>query len=817
MTLPAPPGSYRRPVARGYQREMTEVAVSDAVAVPMAGRYRWRLFAANRTAPRTRRPTDVSLVIVSLLLLIWTAARADPPPSLDSSAGDVFQSLPSGLTPLWEVVYDLMVLWAVVVVVAALGSRRLRLLGELAVAAGAALFAAAVVGELAGGSWQGVTDALFRVDGPPVFPAARLSLVAAVLVTASPYLARPLRWVGRVLLAVATISVLSLSVTLPGGAIGALAMGWLVAGIVHLVFGSPGWRPDARLVQDALSDLGITASDLESGFVAVDGVAVSSALDRTGRPLDVKVYGRDAYEGQFLATLWRFLVYRDSGPRFRAGRLELVEHEAFATLLARRRGVAVPEIVTAGETAHGDAVLVVEGGFRPLVETEVTVETMQQVWQQLDALHRASMAHGRLDHRRVRVSDDGRVHLTDFAAASVAAPPGRFLADRAAVLAIGALLMGNEQAVAAAVDAMGAPGVARAVPYLQPAALSGTLRRAIRDADIDLDDLRARAAEASDTTEPELVKLRRVSWGSLLQAGLLVLAAWFVLSAVSDIGLSTITDELAGANWWWVAVTLFIAQVPRIAQGFSTLGATRRRLPLGPNVALEFAVSFVNLAVPSTAARVTVKTRFFQRLGLSIPEALSVSALDSLAGFVVQAILLIGIPLLGLGTLGLRSEIDLGDHVTVVVIVGLIVAVLVSVTLAVRRLRALVLPPLRELARALAVLRSPGKLGLLFGGNLVAQLFFAIAIGTSLAAFGESASITDLLLVNTAVSLVVGLLPVPGGIGVTEAGLITGLVTIGVPEEVAASAAIVSRISTFYLPPLWGVFAYRSLQRNGYL
>jgi len=796
---------------------MTEVAVTDRVVEPPTRRFRPRLFAANGTAPSSRRATDVSLVITSLLLLIWTAARADPPASLDVTAGAAFQSLPAGLKPLWEVAYDLLVLWAVALVVAALVSRRVRVVGELAVAAGAALVTTAVVGHLVGGGWQGVIDAFGRVDEPPVFPAARLSLLAAVVATASPFLARPLRWVGRALLAMAALSVLSLSVALPGGAVAALAVGWLVAGAVHLVFGSPGWRPDAALVLGALSDLGIAAGDLESGFVAVDGVAVSSARDRSGRPLDVKVYGRDAYEGQFLATLWRFLIYRDSGPRFRAGRLELVEHEAFVTLLAARRGVAVPEVVTAGETAYGDAVLVVEGGFRPLTAAAATAALVDQLWQQLGALHRAGIAHGRLDHRRVVVSDDGRVHLTDFGAASVTAPPGRFLADRAAVLAISALLIGNGAAVARAIDAVGAPAVAEAVPYLQPAALSGTLRRGIRDAEIDLDDLRARAAESSVTTEPELVKLRRVSWGSLLQAALLVLAAWFVLSAVADVGIDTIVDELRGANWWWVAATLFIAQLPRIAQGVSTLGATTHRLPLGPNISLEFAVSFINLAVPSTAARVTVKTRFFQRLGLSIPEALSVAALDSLAGFVVQAMLLIGIPLLGLGTLGLRSHIDLGDNIAVVVIVAVVVVVLVGITLAVRRLRALVVPPLRELVRSLAVLRSPSKLALLFGGNLVAQLFFAIVIGTSLAAFGASASLTDLLLVNSAVSLVAGLLPVPGGIGVTEAGLIAGLVAIGIPEEVAASAAIVSRISTFYLPPLWGVFAYRSLQRNDYL
>ena len=36
-------------------------------------------------------------------------------------------------------------------------------------------------------------------------------------------------------------------------------------------------------------------------------------------------------------------------------------------------------------------------------------------------------------------------------------------------------------------------------------------------------------------------------------------------------------------------------------------------------------------------------------------------------------------------------------------------------------------------------------------------------------------------------------------------------------EEAALAAAILYRISIFYLPPLWGFFALSWLQRNRYL
>src|SRR5262245_16098318 len=69
----------------------------------------------------------------------------------------------------------------------------------------------------------------------------------------------------------------------------------------------------------------------------------------------------------------------------------------------------------------------------------------------------------------------------------------------------------------------------------------------------------------------------------------------------------------------------------------------------------------------------------------------------------------------------------------------------------------------------------PRKVGELFGGNLMSQLLFAITLGTVARAFGYHVPISSLILINTVVGLFAGLLPVPGGVGVSEAGLALGL------------------------------------------
>ena len=54
-------------------------------------------------------------------------------------------------------------------------------------------------------------------------------------------------------------------------------------------------------------------------------------------------------------------------------------------------------------------------------------------------------------------------------------------------------------------------------------------------------------------------------------------------------------------------------------------------------------------------------------------------------------------------------------------------------------------------------------------------------------------------------------------VGVTEGGLIFGLTSFGVPQEVAFAAVMLYRLSTFYTPPVWGFFSLRWLERNRYL
>ena len=176
----------------------------------------------------------------------------------------------------------------------------------------------------------------------------RLALATAVVVMASPYLARPLRYVGRVVVGIGAVAGIALGTSLPIGMVAAFAVGIGSAAIVHLLFGSPAGRLTLDQVADALAELGVEATGLRQAPLEPRGVAIATAEAPDGRSLLVKVYGRDAWDGQLLASAWSSLWYRGDTPHLSLGRREQVEHEAFVTLLAERAGVSVLPVVAAG-------------------------------------------------------------------------------------------------------------------------------------------------------------------------------------------------------------------------------------------------------------------------------------------------------------------------------------------------------------------------------------------------------------------------------------------------------------------------------------
>ena len=236
---------------------------------------------------------------------------------------------------------------------------------------------------------------------------------------------------------------------------------------------------------------------------------------------------------------------------------------------------------------------------------------------------------------------------------------------------------------------------------------------------------------------------------------------------------------------------------------------------------MQLAMGYMNVALPSNLARMAVSIRFFQRQGLSAPTAVASGAIDSFASTVVQGVLLAALLVFSESSLALDLPFPSGGVRTLLwILAGVVIASVLTLVL-VRRLRELIVAQVRrwwpDVRAALGALRASHKLALLVLGSLATEVLFAIALGLFARSFGYDFSLAELLVINISVSLLASVVPVPGGVGVAEFGLTVGLTSAGMTPEPAVAAVLLYRIATFYLPPLWGFFAMRWLQRNSYL
>ena len=799
-----------------------------------------RIFSSASDAPNARRPTDVILLIVSMVGVVALSFLAPGPTAIDRTVRDLVQELPGLLGWFWNICYDLLIVWALVLLILALVARgRKRLFLTELITGALALGLALLAGRVAGTDWATSLRALEASGSPAVYLAIRLAIATAIVVMASPHMSRPLRFIGRWVVTLGALAGIGLGVTLPIGMVAGLLIGLGSAAIMHLILGSPAGRLTLHQIATALDDLGVEATDLRHAPLEPSGVALVLATSPDGTALLAKVYGRDAWDGQFLASIWSSLWNRGERPSLGGGRLRQVEHEAFVTLLAERAGMPVLPVVAAGMATARDALLVSEISGRPLGSidpAEVDDELVRAVWRAMGVLHDLGIAHGQLDGERIVVRSDGTPAVGDFGGARVAASDGAMMADLAQVLVTTALVVGPDRAIAAAIDVIGKDTFADVLPFVQPAVLDRDTRRAVRDGDWDLDDLMARSTELTGTEAPELEQIRRVTGKSIAIVALIAFVAYGLISTLAHVGLEALWDELKSANLAWMLTALILAPISQVPQAFSTLGASVRDMVFVPVLMLQYAIQFIQLAVPSSAARVALEVRFFQRNGVETGAALSIGLIDSLSQFVIQVLLILIITVSGLASLDLSdgsgssssSSSSSGPSLLLLaaalILLGGIIALAIPryrarIREAIPRYRAAIRAQMSEGAKALRVLHSPSKVTMLFLGNFVAQMMLAMILGICLRAFGESESVSfaGLVLVNTMVALFAGFMPVPGGMGVSEAALTAGLVALGVPNAVAMSTAIAYRLVTFYLPPIWGSLATRWLKQHQYL
>lgn len=806
---------------------------SGSTAVAPGGQRRWRsiLFAPLGDGQRRRRGTDGMRLGVAAVVLLCCIVAIRNGSHVDRMIVNVLHPAPHSLSWLVTFVYNAGSFGVTaLLVVAALVTRRWVIARDLALSA---LGTVAVSGLfiLVLGSDGGRRHGIY-IDGVYLhFPVIQIAVFMAVATAVLPYLARGVQRAIEIFVVGLAVVTVTAGNGLPLNVLGSLAIGWGVTAIVRLWFGSPLGLPSTEEASLLLDEVGVPVTGVEPMRYQAWGVANYRATESEGPPgaaLRVSVYGRDAADARLLSKAGRFLFYRDSGPTLSFTRLQQVEHEAYLTLLASRGGARVPEVIAAAKAgAAGDAVLVsrMPPGV-PLAASdaeEVTDEVLDDVCRQVLALRSAGIAHGAISGETVLIDPPtGSAALVDFRNATSNSSNERLDRDLAGAVAAMALTVGADRASAAAGRCLSPEIVTGMLQHLRRAGLDPTLARALRGQKGLLEGVREQTAAAHSLEVPKLAEPRRVSWATLIVVLGTLIGGWALIGVLLDVSQSL--DTIVGANWLWVIAAFICAQLAYAGSAVEDLGSVSGALPYGRVLALEVANSFSALA-GGTPATFATRVRFFQQEGYDASVAVSSSAVVSTASWIVKgALFLISLPL-AWSSIHLESTPESGGNSkTVWILLAAVVGVglVVGLVLAVPRLRRAASDKLRPKLTDIwlnvrTVAKSPRKLIQLFGGAAASQVLVALALGASLRAFDDHLSLATLIVVITLASMIGGVSPVPGGMGVVEAGLILGLTAAGITESDATAAVFIQRLFTSYLPPIWGWATLVWMRRREYV
>jgi undecaprenyl-diphosphatase len=775
---------------------------------------------------RYRHPGDViRLIAASWVLAVAAVIAALLPALLRPAAAAVTAVRPA--TPVGQVLTGLVQVTiaaaALVLLVAALRYRRFRVL--VTVAGGFAAAAALMAGitYLAGpGGSAGLRQGSWLTGAGFPDPAV-LAGLAAVAVVAAPWLSRPWRRVAWATLLLIGVARLITGGLLPMQLVLALAAGVTVGAGLLVVFGVPDRRMGPAGVAAALRAGGVPVSQVTGPAVTAKGSRPFEAVTDDGRALFVKVFGSDQRDADLLYRAYRGVRLRGVGDtRPAASLFKAVEHEALLAVMAERAGVAVPHVGQVIRADDGSVLLTMElvtgQSLEGIPADRITDQLARSLWREVDRLHQARIAHRSLHGANIMISEDGCPVLADFSFAELAASSRQRAIDVAELLTSLAGRIGPDRAAATAAAAIGAGGVAAAVPLLQPLALSAGTRRAIKGQDGLLKDTRAAAIAASgDEGDQDLAQLQRVRPRTLLAIAALSGAFYFLLPQIARV--SSGWHALQSANWAWLPVIIALSALTYVASAIALIGSVPGHVPFGPAVLAQGASSFINRVSPANVGGMALNARFLQKSGTGTPASVAAVGVNSLAGALMHVMMIV--VFFALAGHDLTKAFKLPSASKILLILAVILAV-IGVVLATRPgrrwTRKQLIPGARSAAGSLRqAAASPVKLGLLFGGSALITLAYIAALAASVQAFGAGPGLVVIGAVYLGAAALAAVAPTPGGLGAIEAALVAGLTGVGMQPGPAVSAVLLYRLATYWLPVLPGWLSWRFLQHRGYV
>ncbi len=228
-------------------------------------------------------------------------------------------------------------------------------------------------------------------------------------------------------------------------------------------------------------------------------------------------------------------------------------------------------------------------------------------------------------------------------------------------------------------------------------------------------------------------------------------------------------------------------------------------------LAVEIAAAFVNRLLPAGIGGLGLHGDYLHRQKHSVAEATAVVSVNNALGIVGNIILLV----IMLAVWPHRLSVSAFNFSPgKALIVGVVVAALAIVIIAVRRVRVELASFARNFGRSLRTyLRCPGKLLVALALATTLTLVYALILYVSSRAVGVKLAYSSVFVVFSVGTLIGAATPTPGGLVGVEAGLFAGFAAYGVPAAPALAAVLLYRVLTYWLPLIPGLVALILVRR----
>ncbi len=590
---------------------------------------------------------------------------------------------------------------------------------------------------------------------------------------------------------------------------------------VRYAAGSRSLRPSAAEIATALNsaDRQLTGiSRIRPGLRTPErtGSRQYAATTSTGDRLDITVYDRDQQAAGAFYRLYRSLLLRSPvsrGAPLSADRT--VERRALLSYAAEDAGAPTPAlraVVRAGPEATVLAYDHHAGTTLAERNPGCTDAELRNIWDAVHVLHEHRVTHRSLTADRILLTGDDQVMLLDLGDGDVAASDLQVRLDVAQLLAELALYVGPERSADLALEKAGADELVGVVPLLQRVALARSTRAELRRRRDVLPALRQRLLAAVPGGEVTPVRLERIRFRSLVTLVASVAAAYLLAGELTRVSLG---HALRTSDWHWGLVALALSAVTYVGAALELSGFVSERLNFTRTLLAQLAGSFVTLVTPAAVGGAALNIRYLQRRKVPAPVAAASVGVSQLVAIVLHILLLV----VSIAVAGAAAKEPFRRPPTwsYFVLTGLVVAALgvLAVPAGRRLLRARVQPMLGQvLPRLLEVAQQPRKLAEGIGGALLLSVAYILCLAACVQAFHGSAAIASIAVVYLTGSALGSIIPTPGGIGAVEAALTAGLVATGLHGTEAASAVLLFRLLTFWLPVPFGYAALNYLERK---